>query len=356
MPAPKDTVNLALAQATLPQKTPEQEAAWGPHLGPDVAPPLQTGPGFVNPIGQYFSNLVSGREPIEFKEPLDVISNWNETIKSLEGVVINQLPNLFPGLYASPERQAEAQKVAEAYRTQGSLAAQEASGIPDWAKLLGQIGLDPTTYLGWGLLGKIPIAGKVLGPVEEAVFAELPAKIMGGAFNAVKATPIVGKLFEPSVAKAATDAAIKSKPSSLYNDTLKGIKELWLATPSYHIYNALDQFSKSIMHGFWPWASVDRTNALFNKLGLEVPEEIAKSFNINELGPQVSSSVFRQGILQNAGLRATIGATGGAVAGYVGGEGDPKSIVLGALSGAVGGAVLPNVLELNRRIATTLES
>ena len=60
------------------------------------------------------------------------------------------------------------------------------SGEKFWGTLL----IDPTTYLGFGLFGKAPVIGKVLGPIEsgyvEAV--NVPFKYMGKLFGKIPKT------------------------------------------------------------------------------------------------------------------------------------------------------------------------
>ena len=57
-------------------------------------------------------------------------------------------------------------------------------------KFFSSLLLDPTTYVGFGLLGKAPILGKVLGPIEAGYISavNVPFKLMGKAFSKIPNT------------------------------------------------------------------------------------------------------------------------------------------------------------------------
>uniref|UniRef100_A0A6M3IN08 ATP-dependent DNA ligase family profile domain-containing protein n=1 Tax=viral metagenome TaxID=1070528 RepID=A0A6M3IN08_9ZZZZ len=134
-----------------------------------------------------------GTEPVQVKDP----NVWDkfyaqvlerpvygmmEAVEWYESTI--QDPVL--GLMAKDE---ETKRIYEALKDTGSNwwsasgeAYKETSAIPSWAKMLGRVVADPLNLVGWGLLGKVPKIGSVLGIADEAFLGASDLAVKGGKF------------------------------------------------------------------------------------------------------------------------------------------------------------------------------
>mgnify|MGYP003627228373 FL=1 len=96
-------------------------------------------------------------------------------------------------------------------------------------KFFSSLLLDPTTYIGFGLLGRAPILGRVLGPVESGYISavNVPFKLMGRTFAKIPKTrgqtsqQVVGQTFGNTTADivTVTDGAVN------FSDANVGVTE-----------------------------------------------------------------------------------------------------------------------------------